>query len=891
MPLAIAVVLLLVTGSLAASTPPAVTTLPAEWDSPWVRVRASVNPNGNQTWSWFEYGLAGGTPLFRKMPQFVGDGTASVPYSITLPWHPCTAYSFRAVAKNDYGTTYGSYLTFTAPGCNSFPRPSVTTLPATPLTPNSTAFHAEVTLGGEEGGEFGVFARFLVGNSVDTGEGGPVYVAPVGASGTYHVTYVLYGHACDEELAFQALANGDIMSGYGEVRTVRTLPCTPPSTVWVALGDSYSSGEGAGDYASNTNDDTNNVCHRSSHAYSQITADLAGTASSFFACSGATVWNVLPVPAGKAPCFVDDDEPFLCTKSYAAPDHIPQLDHPELASADLVTITIGGNNVRFGDVLRWCRGQDDCRDLRPFEGDDNPTLANMTLAQYVPALIEGLRGQIQLTVETIRAKAKSTVDIRVLGYPALFPTELNRQQCPRFTVGLKSWSPATQNWLNELVPRLNDAISDGALAGGARFIDVTSQFHDHQICGAGGSWFVAPLWYRNQAEFFHPTVTGQREGYRRALEADLTSHPIGAAIGDRRKPTADAIDALRQKVRTEADELPSMGELHVVLRDPLCSGVAMPGLVLAVSGDGFSSGSPVTVSLEGTRIIGAFTANSSGAFGGIVTIPNDIEPTPLGRLSASGEGANLLPRLLLAHVPVGAAANVDQDSDGTPDACDNCLANANSSQSDSDGDGAGDACDVCPQDEENLCPANAFGTPEDFSATAISSTAVQMTWTAVPAATGYEIQRLNWGPILTVTGTSFVESDLAPGATYLYRIRAMGPDGPSEYTAIDPATTVVFDDEPLVAGTAVKAQHVAQIRGAVNAMRAAAMLAPATFTNSTLNAGVSVAAVHATELRTALNEARATLGLPAVTWTDATILPGTTVVKAAHLGEIRNALR
>ncbi|MCH7924090.1 MAG: hypothetical protein IIC51_01010 [Planctomycetes bacterium] len=37
----------------------------------------------------------------------------------------------------------------------------------------------------------------------------------------------------------------------------------------------------------------------------------------------------------------------------------------------------------------------------------------------------------------------------------------------------------------------------------------------------------------------------------------------------------------------------------------------------------------------------------------------------------------------------------DGDSDGWPDACDNCVAIPNAGQEDSDGDGVGDACDVC----------------------------------------------------------------------------------------------------------------------------------------------------------------------------------------------------
>ena len=45
-----------------------------------------------------------------------------------------------------------------------------------------------------------------------------------------------------------------------------------PLTNYVALGDSYQSGEGAGDYLAGTDTDANK-CHRSVHAYPQRLVD------------------------------------------------------------------------------------------------------------------------------------------------------------------------------------------------------------------------------------------------------------------------------------------------------------------------------------------------------------------------------------------------------------------------------------------------------------------------------------------------------------------------------------------------------------------------------------------------------------------------------------------
>ncbi|MCG8408379.1 MAG: PQQ-dependent sugar dehydrogenase [Phycisphaerales bacterium] len=48
----------------------------------------------------------------------------------------------------------------------------------------------------------------------------------------------------------------------------------------------------------------------------------------------------------------------------------------------------------------------------------------------------------------------------------------------------------------------------------------------------------------------------------------------------------------------------------------------------------------------------------------------------------------------------------DTDADTIHDNCDNCPANANTSQADADGDTTGDACDGCPNDANKIAPQN-----------------------------------------------------------------------------------------------------------------------------------------------------------------------------------------
>jgi hypothetical protein len=55
-------------------------------------------------------------------------------------------------------------------------------------------------------------------------------------------------------------------------------------------------------------------------------------------------------------------------------------------------------------------------------------------------------------------------------------------------------------------------------------------------------------------------------------------------------------------------------------------------------------------------------------------------------------------------------------------------------------------------------------------------------------------------------------------------------------------------------------------------------------------AGMTVKTVHLTELRTALQEAYAAAKRPTPAFTDPTIVAGSTLIRAAHVTELRDAV-
>lgn len=180
--------------------------------------------------------------------------------------------------------------------------------------------------------------------------------------------------------------------------------------------------------------------------------------------------------------------------------------------------------------------------------------------------------------------------------------------------------------------------------------------------------------------------------------------------------------------------------------------------------------------------------------------------------------------------------------------------------------------------------------PTLFSATASSESNIVLNWTAVDGASGYEIERttsviIAFAPYASIAGTSYDDGAVDGGTTYLYRVRAVAGTRKSDFTPVDAATTVIFTDADLTSAI-IKALHFTQLRIAVDAMREAAYLGPASYTNGSITTGMVITRTDLVELRTALSEAAAAIGLPAPTFNE-TIVAQSTAIKATHVLEIR----
>lgn len=244
---------------------------------------------------------------------------------------------------------------------------------------------------------------------------------------------------------------------------------------YVALGDSYAAGQGAGPYV--------DACLRSEHGYPALLdaarkISLAGNG----ACSGATTSSVRT-------------------------NQIPALNR----KVDLVTVTAGGNDLDSIGALVVC-------------SQDPGQACTDALAQRAAVLLTALNApeaspffqNLVAMLNDIKAKAPRA-DIYITGYPLLFEPGAGPAAAP----------------INGLTLQLNAVIAKAAGqadAGRAKvnYVDVSRAFAGHGI-GSAQPWIVGlpPLCTAtatcgtSTADIFHPTADGYAGGYAASIRAAL----------------------------------------------------------------------------------------------------------------------------------------------------------------------------------------------------------------------------------------------------------------------------------------------------------------------------------------------------------------------------------
>jgi lysophospholipase L1-like esterase len=159
---------------------------------------------------------------------------------------------------------------------------------------------------------------------------------------------------------------------------------------------------------------------------------------------------------------------------------------------DLVTISIGGNDIGWSAAVGACLG-----------GPDQ--LCATTLDLTRAKITNLLPGLLDSVYSGVAARAPHA-HVLVTGYPRLFS--------PEYGVFFGA-SPAEQEALNDGADLLNGVIADAAAAHGFQFVDVTKRFLGHGA-NAADPWVLGPF----DPGAFHPNVEGY-EAYTAAVTAAI----------------------------------------------------------------------------------------------------------------------------------------------------------------------------------------------------------------------------------------------------------------------------------------------------------------------------------------------------------------------------------
>ncbi|MBV2357492.1 SGNH/GDSL hydrolase family protein [Streptomyces sp. J2-1] len=239
---------------------------------------------------------------------------------------------------------------------------------------------------------------------------------------------------------------------------------------YTALGDSYAAAPGVPSVV-------DAACGRSDGNYPSLTARSHGWRLTDVSCSGATTADLTGSQNGLA----------------------PQLDAVN-AGTDVVSVTIGGNDIHFTDDLATCAG------LTSSDPAGAPCKTHFTAdgTDRLAELVDQTGPKVSSVLRDVRRRAPHA-KILVVGYPALFPDD--GTGCTSGTVPLAMGDFA---YLRDTTKKLNGMLARQARSAGARYVDTYTPSIGHDMCQPEGRRWIEPLVTAPPVAPAHPNARGEQ---------------------------------------------------------------------------------------------------------------------------------------------------------------------------------------------------------------------------------------------------------------------------------------------------------------------------------------------------------------------------------------------
>ncbi len=465
---------------------------------------------------------------------------------------------------------------------------------------------------------------------------------------------------------------------------------------YLAMGDSYISGEGAYNYRLGT-DTERNMCHQSLVSYPYL---LSSSFESFadVACSGAEILNIVGNendPAHTAqltedgkrvgPTFTEENTAKLTyLPGYAAQSIFVRSDNPEV-----ITLSVGGNDFGFVDIIQLCA---------------NPTKEfwqQVTSASTCYDSYEERYGAIWeinehfLELKNLYSNLRDTENtnrrLYVIGYPQIAKVD---GDC-----GLNVHLNADEiRFGSDLISYMNSVIKKAADEAGAYYVDIEDAFVGNRLCEGPGN--------KSAVNGFTISRTEGPLNIKASYHPNKRGHEMLAAMIAEK--THNLTAQMPEKPVQQTNTLPVDADLPILQGYPQTSVFdryvnSVFGAVSDVMqvGDTLSAeipedaqlkpGAQFVVELHSTPAnLGTFTADTTGKLAIHSAIPAN---TPPGFHTLHIYGPDMFGNQLDMHQTFYVAANMnDYDGDSVPNDKDSCAI-AIESGHDVDEDGIDDVCD------------------------------------------------------------------------------------------------------------------------------------------------------------------------------------------------------
>lgn len=347
-----------------------------------------------------------------------------------------------------------------------------------------------------------------------------------------------------------------------------------PKGQYVALGDSYSSGEGVqGGWDDGTDVDQNlpgiattspitptladsgDLCHRSSLAYPRQYAFTVGVDVVHLACSGSNLWDLAGITYwwDQHGDTIDNDGRVLeqsdspgdgWTSSATAPDgggsgyyleQVYQTDLLQALAPNRVTLTLGGNDMGFASIIHNCVQHAALSLGTLCQGDYQNASGPDKLDTRITWLQQPVTDALKKVIDAVGGDPSK---VTLLTYPAQvrydpYPVELN------YDVDCSGLYNLDREWLLPKVGELDNMLA--AAAGDAsrladptgtrqiQILDERDAFAGHEACTSDSyitpppspSWVAANDPPTVSDNYFHPND----EGYQRLTNDLLAALP------------------------------------------------------------------------------------------------------------------------------------------------------------------------------------------------------------------------------------------------------------------------------------------------------------------------------------------------------------------------------